>query len=176
MRNTINRFLSGTVSAIIAISAASSLVFPAYAGDIICDALTLSPGYLDLVPGGSYKLTAKLSAQTPAPPEIVWSSADPEIAAVDEDGLVSAVSGGETVITASAYSGTVRADCIVDVENEAVEYNYSEWNMATNVSSFAKDGLGFDWDATIGGGNYLVATAYLARWDGAVTEEEDPYV
>ena len=175
MRNTINRFLSGTVSAIIAISAASALVFSSYAEDGASEAITLSPGYLDLTPGGSYQLTPTLSPEGSATPDIVWSSADPAVADVDKSGLVTAVSGGETIITASAYSGKIKADCIVDVENEAIEYNFSEWNMATNVSSFAKDGLGFDWDAAIGGGNYLIATAYLARWDGPIREEVDPY-
>ncbi|GEM_PF-7007874 len=175
MRNTINRFLSGTISAIIAISAASALVFPTYAEDGACDAITLLPGYLDLTPGGSYRLTPTLSPDASDTPDIVWSSADPAVAAVDESGLVTAVSGGETIITASAYSGNIKADCIVDVENEAIEYNFSEWNMATNVSSFAQDGLGFDWDATISGGNYLIAAAYFSRWDGAVKEEDDPY-
>jgi C1A family cysteine protease len=44
--------------------------------------------------------------------------------------------------------------------------DYSEKHMA-NLH-------GFDWDV-YDGGNHLVATAYLTRWDGPVYEEEDPY-
>ena len=173
MKNSIIRFLIGLISAFLALSASSALVFPVYADDSISETVVILPGYLDLFPDGSYQLTADVSAAGEDGTPIVWSSSDPSVAAVDENGLVTAVSGGEAIITASI--GAAVADCIVDVENEAVEYNYSEWNMATNVSRFAKDGLGFDWDATTGGGNYLIASAYLARWDGAVAEDEDPY-
>ena len=175
MKNTIIRFLSGLISAFLSLSALAALVFPTYAEGGTSEAITIAPGYLDLFPGSSYQLTAAVSASDADDTSIVWSSSDPSVAAVDENGLVTAVSGGEAIITASMNTGKLTADCIVDVEKETIEYNYSEWNMATNVSSFAKDGLGFDWDSTTNGGNYLIASAYLARWDGAVSEEDDPY-
>ena len=44
--------------------------------------------------------------------------------------------------------------------------------MATNASSY--DPYGFD-HTVDAGGNALMASAYLARWDGAVLESNDPY-
>lgn len=49
-------------------------------------------------------------------------------------------------------------------------YDFSEMNMASNCSSAAPDG--FDYTE---GGNTQMSTAYLASWDGAVSEFADPY-
>jgi len=46
-------------------------------------------------------------------------------------------------------------------------WNFSEDNLV-NTS-------GFDPDPYTGGGNYDMATAYLARWSGPVREDQDPY-
>ena len=46
-------------------------------------------------------------------------------------------------------------------------WNFSEDNLL-NTS-------GFDPDPYTGGGNYDMATAYLARWSGPVREDQDPY-
>ncbi|MEM3647055.1 MAG: lectin like domain-containing protein, partial [Thermofilum sp.] len=46
-------------------------------------------------------------------------------------------------------------------------WNFSEDNLI-NTS-------GFDPDPYSGGGNYDMATAYLARWSGPVREDQDPY-
>ena len=62
--------------------------------------------------GESYTLLATL---TPAGTEhsVVWTSDDPEVATVDENGTVTAVDHGTTVVRASA--GGAAAECIVRV-------------------------------------------------------------
>ena len=47
---------------------------------------------------------------------VIWSIADPTIATIDENGLVTAVSKGKTIITATAPDGTT-VTCIVRVRN-----------------------------------------------------------
>ena len=62
--------------------------------------------------GESYTLQA-----TVTPPDtgrsVHWSSGDPEIAQVDENGTVTAVNNGRT--TVRAYAGGAWAECIVRV-------------------------------------------------------------
>lgn len=48
--------------------------------------------------------------------EVTWQSSNPEIAVVDTNGLVQAISGGTAEITATTVSGGYTATCIVDVD------------------------------------------------------------
>ncbi len=57
--------------------------------------------------------TATLTASVNAGNEISWTSSDPSVAAVTQSGVVSGVSAGSAVITASC--GTARAECTVRV-------------------------------------------------------------
>ncbi|WKY47395.1 lectin like domain-containing protein [Eubacteriaceae bacterium ES3] len=57
--------------------------------------------------------------------------------------------------------------------------SYLKQEMATEVD-LSKNNLvwnnGFDYSQPATGGNYLMATAYLARYSGPVSEENDPYL
>ena len=72
--------------------------------------------------------------------EAKWSSDDPEVAAVDDSGLVTAVSEGSAVITASV--GEQQLQCAVTVKSEAevpVE-DLSIWLAADQGVTLAEDG------------------------------------
>ncbi len=56
--------------------------------------------------GSDYGFSAKLEPWNSIPEEIEWTTADPEIASVTEDGTVTFVSPGETVLTVSIPSGS----------------------------------------------------------------------
>ena len=47
---------------------------------------------------------------------VIWSSSDPSVAAVDPNGLVTALRAGAAVITATSINGGVQASCAVTVE------------------------------------------------------------
>ncbi len=51
----------------------------------------------------------------------------------------------------------------------ARQWDFSEDNMVLR-SGFDHEGSAYDW-----GGNLQMSTAYLARWEGPVSEEDDPY-
>lgn len=59
--------------------------------------------------GASYKLKASFTGTEPT--QVVWTSSDEDVAAVDENGVVTAVSAGTATITAS--SGELTATCVV---------------------------------------------------------------
>jgi len=68
--------------------------------------------------GGSVQLTASVQQQTnaghpPPPPPVTWSSADEQIATVDDHGRVTGVAPGDVAITASANSTSGSAQVTV---------------------------------------------------------------
>ena len=60
--------------------------------------------YLESI-GGQAVLTASVAVADPASVSIVWTSSNPTVATVDANGLVTAVSEGEAVITVTASTG-----------------------------------------------------------------------
>ena len=75
--------------------------------------VTVTPANVEIAPGATAQLTASVQPET-APQTVTWSSADPEIATVDQTGLVTGVSAGEVKISAAANGKT--AECIVTVQ------------------------------------------------------------
>ncbi len=76
--------------------------------------LSIDPAALALTVGGSGTLAAKADGTTV---EAAWASGDPEVAAVDENGAVTAVKEGAAVITATVNGKT--AACTVSVTRQA---------------------------------------------------------
>ena len=65
-------------------------------------------------------LEAKISPDNANDPSVTWSSSDPEVATVDQEGKVKGISKGEAVITATANDGSgVKAECKVTVKNRS---------------------------------------------------------
>lgn len=65
------------------------------------------------------KLTATVQPEDAENKEVTWVSSNPDIASVDNEGNVTSVAIGETVITAT--SGNCKAECKVIVEPKPVE-------------------------------------------------------
>ena len=138
--------------------------------------ITLSPTYLSMEKGDIHQLMATVLPVGAANRNVLWSSSDFRIVKVDGSGKLEAVNSGKAVITATSEADSrLRASCTVEVREESLPditgaFDFSEWNMASNTAKGAQDG--FD---IAEGGNQQMSTAYLARWDGAVLEENDPY-
>ena len=77
--------------------------------------VTLSENSLALNAGGSAQLTATVLPTNAANKNVVWTSADPAVATVSADGLVSAVGNGQTVITVTTEDGGYTDTCTVTV-------------------------------------------------------------
>lgn len=137
--------------------------------------VSLSPSYAVITPGGTRTLLATvLPAMSKR--DVYWSSEDETIATVDENGRVTGRSPGMTRILATTVLGRKQAACTVEVYPQAEvtgKHDFSEYNMLMSCSSSNTES-GFDFSA-FRGGNSQMATAYLARWGGAVAEENDPY-
>ncbi|MCH5186483.1 MAG: chitobiase/beta-hexosaminidase C-terminal domain-containing protein [Oscillospiraceae bacterium] len=75
-------------------------------------------------------------------------------------------------IISLAIAASMIFSLIPYVSSEEIMPDYSEWNMTTNTSVCDPDG--FDFNTVTRAGNIRIASAYLARWDGVVNEEDDP--
>ncbi len=134
----------------------------------------IEPAYVKMNLGKKKTLLATVLPATAQNREVYWSSEDPDVVTVDENGVVTAVGLGNTRVKATTVSNRLVAYCNVDVVSLELkgEFDFSEHHMITNSSYL--DEYGFNYHPNKGG-NALMASAYLARWDGVVSEENDPY-
>ena len=99
------------------------------------ESVTLNAESIELKEGESVKILATVYPEETTFKDIEWSSSDDEIATVDNDGNVTAVSEGSATITATC--GEVYATCVVivtaesGIENVKADGNgrYIVWNM-----------------------------------------------
>ena len=80
------------------------------------DGIALNWSVISLCAGAQYRLTLDLAPEL-AGAEAIWSSGDPEIASVNQEGLVTAVGWGTTRVYAAA--GDRMTDCVVMVTGYA---------------------------------------------------------
>lgn len=73
--------------------------------------------------GDTLQLVATLTPADADIQDLTWSSSSPEVAAVDETGLVTAVSDGTAVITVTTADGYYRAACTVTVSADLPVYD-----------------------------------------------------
>lgn len=79
--------------------------------------VTLNEDDIEIIEGETKTLEATVLPEDATFPEVTWSSADPEIAIVDEEGHVTALVAGSTIISASTSNG-VSATCSVTVKEK----------------------------------------------------------
>ena len=98
---------------------------------------------------GTFQMTASASPDNAYDKRILWSSSDPAIATVDENGLVTALKKGTATITAAAMDGSgAKSTCKVTVSNTAyvctdpaqLESPHNYDNSCTDVWSYRLDG------------------------------------
>ena len=77
--------------------------------------IALDKTFVSVGKGKTVALSASVSPADASDTSVTWKSEDPNIAAVDENGVVTALSKGETVVTAASSDGKVTASCRVSV-------------------------------------------------------------
>ena len=84
--------------------------------------ITLSRSSMTMRVGNERQLTATVLPETATDKSVTWSTANPDIATVDENGMVKAILEGQTSITCTANDGSgVSASCIINVVDTDVE-------------------------------------------------------
>ena len=77
--------------------------------------VSLNYNELELSVGDSEDLIAKVLPTNATNKEVIWSSTDEEVASVDENGKVTALKVGETMVTVTTVDGGYKDYCIIKV-------------------------------------------------------------
>ena len=85
--------------------------------DIPVESITLDKYYLELTEGETGTITATVKPDNATNKTVTWSSSNPTIAAVDQNGIVTALQSGEVIISAKAGAWT--ASCMVRVKKKS---------------------------------------------------------
>ena len=82
--------------------------------------VTVEPEELSLIVEETAQLTATIAPEDATFQTVTWSSSNPDVADVDDDGFVTAVAEGEATITVTTDDGELTAECIVTVSPKPV--------------------------------------------------------
>ena len=118
--------------------------------------ISLNKTSLSLDALGTYQLTATPRPSDAYNTKVIWSSSAPEIASVDENGLVTAHKKGTATITATAADGNgAKRNCTVTVSNNAhVAYSTAQLESSHPYEANCKD----VWVLTAEGASYIEVT------------------
>lgn len=112
------------------------------------ESITLSPASLTMRIGEMSLVTATVRPHRTLDKTVVWKSQNPDIAKV-EDGWVSALSEGNTTITATAgnVTATLSVDVLANMEALTVPYmeDFEDSTTFDNWTVIDKDGDGYGW-------------------------------
>ena len=103
--------------------------------DVKVSRITLSASTgLALTKGQTQKLTATVAPANATKKEVKWSTSNKNVATVSENGLVTAVGGGDATITCTAKDGSnVKATCKVTVTVPVLGIQLSQTSAALTV-------------------------------------------
>lgn len=91
--------------------------------DVSVSSVNLSPITMDLVTGSNYQLSAYVSPVSATNLNVSYSSSNNSVASVDSNGLVTAISKGNTTITVTTEEGNYTSTSIINVFEEAIVPN-----------------------------------------------------
>lgn len=91
-----------------------------------------------LITGDKITLEAKIEPSNATNQKIIWKSKDANVVSVDAQGIVTAISGGETDVTATVYNSNKTAQCHFVVLNRGVEISKQELSNISSTSVLIK--------------------------------------
>lgn len=85
-------------------------------GEVLASAIELDVNTLELSVGDKYTLSVNIEPEDTEDKTVEYVSSDENVCIVNEDGVITAVSGGEATVTATAVSGGCEAAVVVKVK------------------------------------------------------------
>ncbi len=113
---------SGEISATCAVTVKESV--------IPVESVSVDVQQLELNIGETYTLQATVLPENATDKGVKWSSDNSEIATVDDNGLVTAVSLGETVVTVITDDGSKTASCMLTVSQKINGHDYVDLGLS----------------------------------------------
>ncbi len=102
---------------------------------IVVESITLNKSAITLSPNATYQLTANITPAEALNKNVIWTTDDATIATV-ENGLITAVNYGKTIITATTEDGGKIATCEVEigVPVQSITLDYTAITLAPSTS------------------------------------------
>lgn len=106
---------------------------------VVMTDIRMSRTSMTLLPGGQAALTVSIVPENSSYKDITWSSSDKGVAVVDGNGVVTALSAGHTVITATQVENGLSCTCEVTVADTDVSFNVGDYYYSTGMVSSSPD-------------------------------------
>lgn len=108
------------------------------AADTKVTGVTLSDVAINLPVMQQHQLTATVLPEDAADKSVTWTTTNPAVATVDQNGLVKAIAGGEASIKVTTTDGKYAATCVVTVDDSSLK-NASKVtiNVANSLEDYA---------------------------------------
>ena len=99
--------------------------------------MSLNKNYLSLSIGGSERLSVTIFPEKGTEKKVRWTTSNPAVAAVDENGRVTAIGAGSAVITVSTMDGRYSVSCTVTVSSSSGSSS-TDWSSSISREPFIK--------------------------------------
>jgi len=97
---------------------------------------------LTLLPGETETLTATVQPDNADNTKVTWRSSNPLVATCNQEGLVTALKGGETTITVTTKEGNKTASCTVTVDYRSQWVG--DWDFVVKRRVWGEGGIWYD--------------------------------
>ena len=150
----------------------SSLILPLFLADgckkekaeVHVQSVSFEPAEIELTEGDTRQLEAVVSPKNADDKTLEWSSSAPRVATVSQEGLVTALTPGETVVKAVAKDGGVSGSCAITVVEK---YHPVEAIALDKTTLPLKQGTNFTFTVSFTPEN---ATNRQVGWESADTD------
>lgn len=107
---------------------------------LTASSITFAESKVNIQRGSTKKLSVTVLPEQAENKSVSWSSSDETVATVDESGLVTAINGGTTTITAKAQDGSgVEGTCLVHVLGLRFDYNKDNLRATLLPNEYVRD-------------------------------------
>ena len=101
-----------------------NIIGDAELNEILVSSINLAPQSLDIFVGDTKQLSVTISPDNSTNKSVSWSSSNPDIATVNSEGLITAMSPGTVQISCVANDGSgISATCSVTVKKQSTTFN-----------------------------------------------------
>ncbi|MFN3997653.1 MAG: MopE-related protein [Algoriphagus sp.] len=136
------------------VGSTTSIQFSIVEAPVFVTGITTTPSTFTMLEGSTLQISATVEPVNATNKTVIWSSSDPDVAIVNSNGLVTAISPGESTVTATTQDGSFYASTLVTViqtNSDLSIDNFTLVNSGTNGDIVTlTDGMQIDQTLTQG--------------------------